>query len=201
MRLAVTLALLVLTLAGCGTAVPSGSPAPTSTPQPSSTPTPPTPPPGSPAPSSSVVVDPSLLDHLPAQVDGLDVTRQPESDVAAARDPAVLQYGEAVITGLVIDPATSEFAYAALVRLRPGVFEDGLFRQWRETFDEGACSLAGGVSGNAVARIDGRDVHIGSCEGGMLTYHVWLGNSRVLVSVSAVGERRLGERLVEGLTD
>ena len=196
MRLAVTL--LSFIVVGCGPAVPSGTPVPTSTPFPSNSPSPPS---GPPSFSGSVLIDPSLLDHLPAQVDGLDVMRSPESDAAAAADPVVSQHGEAVVTALVIDPPSGDFAYATVVRLRPGVFTEELYRSWRETFDEGACSQAGGVVRVAVTTIADREVHIDSCEGGLRTYHVWLGNSRILVSVSAVGERRLGERLVEGLKD
>ena len=158
--------------------------------------------PASTAPSGPVAIDPSLLlDHLPAQVDGLDVMRRPETDLAAAADPVVAEFGEGVVTALAIDPVSGDFAYATLVRLRPGVFTEDLYRSWRDSFDEGACSQAGGVVRTAVTEIAGREVHIDSCEGGLRTYHVWLGNIRVLVSVSAIGERRLGERLVEELQD
>lgn len=147
------------------------------------------------------MTDPALLEHLPAQVDGLDVMRSPESDLAAASDPVVTEFGEGVVTGLAIDPASGDFAYATLVRLRPDAFTEELYRSWRDSFDEGACSQAGGVVRTATTEISGREVHIDSCEGGVRTYHVWLEKSRVLVSVSSLGERRLGELLVEGLRD
>lgn len=197
MRLAVTLAMLGLTLAGCGTAVRSGTPTPTSTPTPAPSAT------STPGPSSptSVVVDPSLLDHLPAQVDGLDVMRSPESDAVAAADPVVSRFGEGVVTALSVDAASGDFAYATVVRLRPGAFSEELYRSWRDSFDEGACSQAGGVVRTAEAVISGREVHIDTCEGGVRTYHVWLAESRILISVSAAGERRLGEALVAGVRD
>ncbi len=180
MRARLAVAGIALALAGCAT------PAPTPTPT---------------APSGPVAIDPSLLDHLPAQVDGLDVMRSAESDLAAAADPVVTEFGQGVVTGLAVDPASGDFAYATLVRLRPDAFTEDLYRSWRDTFNEGACSQAGGVVRVAVTEISGREVHIGSCEGGVRTYHVWLGNSRVLVSVSAAGERRLGELLVKSLED
>jgi hypothetical protein len=179
-----------LVLAGCATTAPT--PTPTATPSPIA----------SPARSGGpVAIDPSLLEHLPAQVDGLDLMRRPESDAAAAADPVVVAFGEGVVTALAFDPGTEDFAYAALVRLRDGAFSEELFRSWRESFAEGACSQAGGVVRSAVTEIDGRDVHIDSCEGGLRVYHTWLPNSRVLVSVSALGERRLGERIVQELVD
>ncbi|MEO7664523.1 MAG: hypothetical protein ABIV26_05300, partial [Candidatus Limnocylindrales bacterium] len=64
----------------------------------------------------------------------------------------------------------------------------------------GACSQASGVAGHAEAQIDGRTVYIGTCGGGVRTYHAWLAPDGVMVSASAVGDRRLGERLVENLS-
>ncbi|MDQ2964916.1 MAG: hypothetical protein M3R57_03615 [Chloroflexota bacterium] len=153
------------------------------------------------ASSGPVAIDPSLLDHLPAQVDGLDVARSHESDVAAVADPVVIEFAEGIVTALAIDPASGDFAYTTLVRLRPDAFSEELYRGWRDSFDQGACSQAGGVVRTAVAKISGREVHIDTCQGGVRTYHVWLQSSRVIVSVSAAGERRLGERLVEALRD
>ncbi len=125
----------------------------------------------------------------------------PESDADAVGDVAVVEYGEAVVTALAADPGTADFVYATVVRLRPDVFDDELFRDWRDSFDEGACSQAGGVTGRAEATLGGRTVHIGSCAEGVRTYHVWLAARRVLVSASSLGERRLGEVLVEGLRE
>jgi len=200
-RVGLAVAGIVLVLAGCATTAPTTSPTPPPTATASPIGTTPTASPGQPASSGAVAIDPSLLDHIPAELDGLDVIRRPETDLAAAADPVVTEFGEGVVTALAIDPVSADFAYATLVRLRPGVFTEDLFRSWRESFDEGACSQAGGVVRTAVTEIAGREVHIDSCEGGLRTSHVWLGNSRVLVSVSAIGERRLGERLVEELQD
>jgi hypothetical protein len=193
-RARLALAGIALALAGCATTAPS--PPATATPTASPTASPP-----ATASSGPVAIDPSLLDHLPAQVAGLDVMGRPESDLAAAADPVVIEFGEGVVTGLAIDPASGDFAYATLVRLRPDVFTDDLYRSWRDSFDEGACSQAGGVVRSAITEISGREVHIDSCEGGVRTYHVWLETSRVLVSVSSLGDRRLGELLVEALRD
>ena len=194
---------MALALVGaCGSTGPSGTTSPTSptimpTPSATSGPIRST----SPPPSGSVVVDPALLEHLPATVDGLPVQPTPESDAVVAADPAVVQSGEAVVTAIAIEPPTGEFAHATLIRLRPDVFDDDFFRSWRDSFDQGFCEQAGGVTGSAQAPMGEWVAYIGTCAGGAHTYHVWLGNSRVLVSVSSVGERRLGEQLVEALKD
>ena len=110
--------------------------------------------------------------------------------------------GEAVLTHLALDPATNDLVHVTLVRLRDGVFDDAFFRTWRDTFDLGACGQASGVAGHAEAQIGGRTTFIGTCAGGARTYHTWLADERVLVSATAVGdERRLGERLMEGLRE
>jgi hypothetical protein len=103
--------------------------------------------------------------------------------------------------GLVVDPATESFAVASVVKLKPGVYDDEFHRDWRDSFDEGVCAEAGGVEGNAEAQIDGETVYIGTCTGGVHTYHVYLEESDALVSVNAVGEARLGEELMETLPE
>jgi hypothetical protein len=196
-RARLAIAAVAFVLAGCGTTAPTPTPTAAATRSGISE----TPWPAPVASGGPVAIDPSLLEHLPPQVDGLDLMRRPESDAAAAADPVVVSFGEGVVTALAIDPGTEDFAYAALVRLRDGAFSEELFRSWRESFAEGACSQAGGVVRTAVTEIDGRDVHIDSCEGGLRVYHAWLPKSRVLVSLSALGERRLGERIVQELVD
>ena len=195
MRAGLTVAAIALALASCAAPSPTTpTPTPPTRANPSASPLPVT----SPGPA---VIDPTLLEHLPAQVDGLDVMRSPESDLAAASDPVVTEFGEGVVTALAIDPASGDFAYATLVQLPPGAFSQELYRSWRDSFDEGACSQAGGVVRIAITEISGREVHIDSCEGGVRTYHAWLEKSRLLVSVTSLGHRRLGELLVEGLRE
>ena len=84
-------------------------------------------------------------------------------------------------------------------RLRSGGISDAQFRAWRDTFDAGACPQAGGVSGHAEATIGGRTSYIGTCAGGLTTYHTLIAGAGLLVSVSSVGEHRLGEQVIAGL--
>jgi hypothetical protein len=154
---------------------------------------------GSPTPTSAVAVDPSLLEVLPETVDGVPIAESADGEAEALADPGLGAVAVGVAAGLAVDAGSGEFVYVVVVRLRPGAMTDERFRDWRDSFDEGACSQAGGVTGNAEAQIGGRTVYIGSCGGGVRTYHAWLAEPGLLVSASAVGERRLGERLVEGL--
>ncbi|HYN69734.1 MAG TPA: hypothetical protein VEX41_05960 [Candidatus Eisenbacteria bacterium] len=179
----------------------------------SSTPLPPAPgptlePPGTvgpPATSSSlgpgeaVVIDTALLAVLPAAVDGVPVTESTDGEADAIANPQLPGIASALAAGLAVDSASSNFVYAVVVRLLPGGFDDIRFRDWRDSYDEGACSGAGGVMGHAQAEIAGRAVFIGTCEAGVRTYHAWITDKDLLVSASAAGDRRLGERLMAGL--
>ena len=195
---ATTLLVLVAVAAACSTErSPSPSPAASTSPSPSPSPSALASVPASNA--AGVVVDAALLAVLPATVDGVAIVESADGEAEALSDPTLGEVAVAIAAGLAIDAASGEFVYAVVVRLRDGAMSEERFRDWRDSFDEGACSQAGGVAGHAEAEIAGRTVYIGSCVGGVLTYHVWLREPGLLVSASAVGDRRLGERLVEGL--
>ncbi len=186
-----------IVIAACGSAVESPSPSATAATSPTASMSPgPTP---TPATGTAVAIDSSLLEILPATVDGLPVAENPDGEAAALEDPLLPEVASAIAAGLAIDPATGDFVFAVVVRLLPDTMNETLYRDWRDSFDEGACSQADGVAGHAETRIGGRTVYLGTCAGGLRTYHVLLEERGVLISASAVGERRLGERLVENL--
>jgi hypothetical protein len=152
-----------------------------------------------------VAVDGALLDVLPDEVGG----QQIESDEVTAAEIAdrgdLAPDIEAIAVALYIQPGSStaeDLAIVNVVRLRPGVFGETWFRSWRTTYDEGACEIAGGVEpGTAVTEIGEHETHIGSCLGGVHTYHVHLSSPDRVVSVTAAGPGRFGERVVAGLTE
>jgi hypothetical protein len=198
----------VLAIAGCAPTAPT-TPGPTISSPSTSLSASVTPAASSPVASSSaagaVAVDPALLDLLPPDIDGQPLRPDAETagDIAATGDLA--EDIEAIAVALYIQPGTStadNIAIVSVVRLQPGVFDDGWFRSWRTTYDEGACQVAGGVApGGAETRIGDHDTHIGTCEGGVHTYHVHLEDPDRVISISAAGEGRFGERVVAGLTE
>jgi hypothetical protein len=151
-----------------------------------------------------VVVDSTLLDALPPDLDGTPLIRDDATaaDVVAGR---VLPHIAAVAVGLYATPGSStdgDFAIVNVVRLQAGVFDDSWFRTWRADYDEEACAPAGGVApGAAEAEIDGRTLYIGTCRGGAHTYHVHLTDPDRLISITSFGTGRFGERVVAGLTE
>jgi hypothetical protein len=194
-----SLLVIALLAAGCGstsTATPGATASPTANPVPTPSSSGGVPSPGA---TGAVAVDGTLLETLPASVDGLTTMESPEAEAAALGDPQLAKVGTAMVAGIAADASTGDFVYAVVVRLKPGALNDDVFRDWRDTYDEGACSQAGGVSRNAQAEIAGRTVYIGTCAGGLRTYHVWLEAQQLLVSASAAGDRRFGEILMKTL--
>ncbi len=206
--------LAVAALAGCGgepspSPSSSSSPVPSTAPEDSPSPSPsagtsasPAAPSVSASPSSAAGAwDGALLAVLPADIDGRPLTPQPEAFAASASDPSLTRDMEAGAVSLVVDTATSGYAVIFVYRLRPGVFDDGWFRAWRDSFDTGVCEQAGGVAGRSESELGGRTVHIGSCAGGVLTYHAHLASADgdLVVSSQSLGDERMGERVMSAL--
>ena len=199
-------AALAVCLAACGPA-PVTSPTPVA----STAATPPAPITSSPGAaaataggSGGIAIDASLLGVLPGQVDGVPLEPDPATAADVTGDPALARSASALGVAIAIAPgasATADLAVVWVVQLRPGVFNDGFFRNWRDTYDEAACAAAGGVDGHAEAVIAGRDTRIGTCAGGVRTYHIHLARRDLLVSITAAGERRFGELVAAGLTE
>ena len=159
----------------------------------------PQPSPSPPDSASPVVLDPTLLAILPESIEGAPITEALDEAALALTDPALPRIATALDVGVAIDTASANLVTAHVVKLRPESFTNATFRQWRDSFDEGACAGAGGVRGVAQATIDDRTVHIGSCVSGQLTYHLWLTEQDVLISASSIGEGRFGEKLMDNL--
>lgn len=147
-----------------------------------------------------MLVDASLLAILPEAVDGIPIAPEAETAEQLATDPTLATSIAALAMGLAVDsaPESGDLAIVTVVRVRPGLLDEAFFRGYRDSFDEAACAPAGGVSGNAESQLGGRLVFIGSCEGGAFTYHVQHSDD-VIVSVTSVGERRLGEKIMSSL--
>lgn len=183
-------------LAACAPAGPTGPP-------PSVPTDPATPGPADPsAPTGPVVlieVDDDLLAVLPAAVDGQGLTLDTETAASVAGDPDLAADVAALAVGLYA--GAQDYAVVSVARLRDGVFDEAWFRAWRDSFDAAVCEQAGGVDGHAEAPIAGRTVYIGTCAGGVRTYHVRLARPDRVISLQALGDARYGELILAGLTE
>lgn len=154
---------------------------------------------GSPGASASATVDPSLLDVIPSEIDGNQVTESAEAEESTASDPAFARSVARLAVAFVADAPGMNWAVTTVSALRPGLWGDAFFRGWRDSYDAGACAQSGGVSGHAEAEIGGRQVWIGTCSNGVRTYHVHVDQGDLLVSISALGDARFGEQLLAAL--
>lgn len=143
------------------------------------------------------VEDPSLIAILPATVAGQPVVLESQAFADAVKDPAFAANVEAAAFGVVV--AGNDLAVAVVARPVSGAWSEAWFRDWRDSYDEGACAQADGVAGTAEAQLGGRTVYIGTCAGGLRTYHAWLADRGLLVSGFSVGDGRYGEQLMTGL--
>ena len=144
-------------------------------------------------------VDPSLLDLLPPTIEDVALESSADASREVAADPALSGDAEAVAYAIAASRESRDLLVVAVARIRPGTFTDDFFRGWRDSYDAEVCGQAGGVLGHAEAEIDARQVFIGTCVNDGRTYHTWLNDQRVIVSAFSVGQRRMGERLMESL--
>lgn len=147
-------------------------------------------------------MDPGLLEVLPAQIEGIDLEPDPETAAQIGADPLVADSATGLAVAIAVgagDGASEDVAVATVIRLRPDIFDEAFFQEWRDTYDEAACEVADGVETTDEAEIGGRRVYIATCAGGAMTYHTYLEDQQFIVSITGSGPRQLGELLMAGL--
>ncbi len=211
-RTAAVLAAIVLAVGACGPVQPSPTPVPSTS---SASPTAAVPSTAtatadaaSPEPPTSlppgVTVDPGLLEVLPTEIDGVPLEPDPVTATDMGSDPLLadsvrsLAVAAAVAPGDEASPA-SDLAVASVIRLRPDVFDEAFYQEWRDTYDDAACEVADGVESETETQLAGRQVYSATCVGGARTYHTYLVDQGFIVSVTATGEHLFGERIMAGL--
>lgn len=205
-RVAGGLLVVALAMAGCGGTGPTLAP-PSATPVSTvgaATDTPPSTigPPPSPTPddgTSPLTIDPGLLDLLPTDVNGIAVVESLDEATLALSNEDLQRVASAINAAVAVDAASGNLLYALVVQLRPDALGEAGFRDWRDSYDEGACADAGLDIGHGQGTLGGRTVYIGSCQGGILTYHVRLDDLGILISSWSLGEGRFGELLMSNL--
>jgi len=190
-------------LAACGADPASPAPGTTAPSAPPATLAPSQPVPATTAPSASAtgaqpVEDPALLAVLPVAVDGVPVAIESIAFQEALADPGFSSAVEAAAFAVVVD--ASDLASAVIAKPHPGTFSDAWYADWRATYDRGACSQAGGLAATTETELgDGRVLYVGTCSGGLHTYHTWLPGRSVVISAFGLGDRRFGEQLMAGI--
>jgi hypothetical protein len=151
-----------------------------------------------PMPSGAQVqYDAGLLGVLPASVGGVRVTEEAQSFAEATKDPGFVSSVDRA--AFAIATSGSDLASGVVAHLRPGVYSDKMFADWRSSYDQGACSQAGGVVGEAESSLAGRTVYVTTCGGGLRVYHAYLPSKGVVVSLFSVGANDFGAQLMSSL--
>ncbi len=153
----------------------------------------------SPGASPAVPIDPSLLAILPATVGGQGINEIPEIEANLMTDPSLVQNASSLAVALGINMNTGDFAYVAVIQVKPLVFSNAFYLSWRQSYDDGACSQSDGLKGTSTTTIAGRQVFTGTCNGGAETYHVHLAAPDRLVSITSVGTGQYGALVLASL--
>jgi hypothetical protein len=159
----------------------------------------PPPSPTQPDDTSPVELDRTVLALLPETVAGVAVSESVDEATQALADPSLQTIASALDAGVAADAGAGNLVYAWVVRLREGRFGEEVYRQWRDSYDQGACGGNASIVGRAQATIDARTVYITSCAQGLHTYHLWLQNQGILISATAIGDGKFGEQLMDNL--
>ncbi len=209
-KILVAAAAVALAVAACGPTPPPTTAAPTEPPV-SPTPIASTSPSPSAAPSPSVAippslppdvaVDPGLLEVLPAEIEGIALEPDPDTAAGIAADPLLAASALSIVVGLAASPSleADDLAVAAVIRLRPDVFDEAFYQEWRDTYNEAACEVTDGVETETSTEIGGHTTYVGLCAGGVETFHTYLEDQGFIVSVTSTGDRRLGEQVIAGI--
>lgn len=194
----------LLAVVGCTTALPTdrpgdaspgrSSPGDSTSPDAIASPTVSAPP----SVASPIPVDRTLLDVLPAAIDGSPMLAAAELEGRAGDDPGLASAAERAAAGLVASGSRPDWAIAWVVALRAGAWDDAAYRSWRASYDLGVCTSQGGPAGHAEAVSGGRTVYITTC-GALVVHHARLSAPDRIVAVTSVGAGRWGERLIAGL--
>ena len=193
-----------LLLGGCGARDASLVPMPlpvTGTPAPPTVP--PTVPPTSPAPTlpmpsgASVALDPGLLALLPSSIGGAPVSEEPTSFGQAIKDASFVSSIDRAAFPIAVSGA--DWASGVLAHVRPGLYSDKMFADWRASYDQGACAQSSGVLARAEQTLGGRTTYVTTCGGGLRTYHTHLASRDVIVSLLSTGAQDFGAQLMAGI--
>jgi hypothetical protein len=193
---------IILALAACGGPAPTASSGPSALPtavvSPASS--------ASPAPASvssarsgsSIESDPGLFAFIGGTAGALNFQYDPDTTAQVAADPGLAGNVVGLAIGLYTIPGqqpVADFAITSVLHLRDPSVGTDWFRAYRDTYDAAACARAGGIDRHSEATIGTNDVFIGACAGGAFTYHVRLAARGIVVSITALGPARLGERI------
>ncbi|MFN8631651.1 MAG: hypothetical protein U0838_15445 [Chloroflexota bacterium] len=146
---------------------------------------------------ATTTLDTSLLALLPSSVGGFEVTQEPQSFPQLLTDPAFVGNVDRAVLPLVV--GGEDLASGVIAHLRPGVFSDAMFSDWRSTYDNGACQQSANVLAHAQEEKNGRTTYVTTCNGGLRVYHTYVASQGVIISLLSTGPKDFGGQLMAGI--
>lgn len=146
---------------------------------------------------AAVTLDPSLLSLLPSTVGGVPVTQEPDSFAEAVKDAAFVASIDRAAFAIAV--SGGDLASGVVAHVRPGVYSDKMFADWRSSYDDGACAQASGVAARADQTLGGRTTYVTTCGGGLRVYHAYVASQGVIVSLFSTGGQDFGAQLIGGI--
>ena len=144
--------------------------------------------------AAAPVLDPSLMSILPAAVSGIAVTQEPDSFTQAIADQCFVANVDRAVFAIAV--SGNDLASGVVAHLRPGVYSEPFFADWRASYDDGACAQSSGVVAQADQALGGRTIYVTTCGGGLRVYHAYLAGKGVIVSLFSTGPNGFGEQLM-----
>jgi hypothetical protein len=143
-------------------------------------------------------IDPTLLGSLPAQVGGNSIVEDAGAEAQDLDNSDLPTSFVGMAEGGIGEISDANWLRVSIGRLSTQAQTDDFYTNWRDQYDEGACSQADGVASVQLESIADWSVDVATCKGGVIAYTVRISDS-LLVSAQDLGPRRLGRQLIEAL--
>jgi hypothetical protein len=187
-------AAVVVALAGCTYTLTVTQVAPTSY----NRPIVPTPWPNGTVGASGLRINPSLLANVPLNVGGSPLVEDVLQEMQAMDNASYASAFTSYYAARVNDVTNPNWLLVTLEERKQDAQNAEFYASWRDSWFGIACSQADGLGSKTVESINGWQVDVGTCNGGVVAYVLALDNG-VLVSMMDLGPRRLGRQLIQAI--
>jgi hypothetical protein len=191
-RVAATLAVAAIALAGCGGVTASPPPAYTAVP------IGPTAWPSGTTGQYGLRIDPSLLGKLPAHAGAVPILEDAGSEAIVLDDADAAKTIDRYVAASAGGLGDPDWLNIAVVHFKTESQNGDVYAAWIDEYAKGACSQANGVSGTDQQDIGSFTVDISTCAGGITVYTFQRGDW-VVVSMYEFGPRHIGRALIAAI--
>ena len=148
--------------------------------------------------ASGLRINPSLLSNVPINVGGSPLIEDVIQEMQALDDPTYASAFTSYYAARINDVTNPNWLLVTLEERKSDAQNEEFYTQWRDSWFGITCSQAQGLATKTVESIEGWQVDVGTCTGGVVAYVLALDNG-VLVSMMEFGPRRLGRQLIHGI--